>query len=350
MIIFIPLAVICNAQMFYGVIVEAVPEVSSNDCGGIGCNLLFRKLQLLENEFRAVNADMKNLIERTYKQILERLDKLETTITHRLERFENERINQEDFRCKKQPNRNKVSDVTQEIEKSISQLQQTVEINFSTMKSDLKLIKTLVPDKSCKHLVSSKSGKFWLRPFSNENTIEVYCEQEKFGGGWLVFQRRFDGSVDFFRNWTHYKNGFGTVDGEFWLGLELLHRLTSDRRFELIVELEANNSTVKFARYDDFAIGSEEEMFALKKLGSFFGTARDALDFHRGMKFSTMDRANGNCSYNYAKGCMSAWWYGCGYTSDLNQPYVLTKRNIIHWAGFSFKEGLKSTTMMIREI
>lgn len=45
-----------------------------------------------------------------------------------------------------------------------------------------------------------------------------------------VFQRRSDGSVDFYRDWESYRRGFGSLLGEFWLGNENLHALTSQGR------------------------------------------------------------------------------------------------------------------------
>ena len=33
-----------------------------------------------------------------------------------------------------------------------------------------------------------------------------------------VIQRRYNGEINFYRNWTDYKYGFGSVDNEIWLG------------------------------------------------------------------------------------------------------------------------------------
>uniref|UniRef100_A0A182QH47 Fibrinogen C-terminal domain-containing protein n=1 Tax=Anopheles farauti TaxID=69004 RepID=A0A182QH47_9DIPT len=59
-----------------------------------------------------------------------------------------------------------------------------------------------------------------------------------YGGNWIVFQHRFDGSLNFNRSWSDYANGFGDLRGEHWLGLDKLHRILSSERHELLLERE----------------------------------------------------------------------------------------------------------------
>ncbi|XP_050093040.1 fibrinogen-like protein A [Anopheles aquasalis] len=115
---------------------------------------------------------------------------------------------------------------------------------------------------------------------------------DTFEGGWLVLQFRFDGSLDFFRNWTQYRDGFGQLDKEFWLGLEHIHQLTNARNYELMVEIQDISGNYGYARYDAFQVGNESEQYALKTVGSFSGTAGDGITDHEGLKFSAKGRDN----------------------------------------------------------
>ncbi|KAH8419403.1 hypothetical protein KR222_010668, partial [Zaprionus bogoriensis] len=109
------------------------------------------------------------------------------------------------------------------------------------------------------------------------------------GPGWTVVQRRFDGSVDFNRNWTEYQNGFGDPSGEFFLGLENLHLLTKSEPHELYVYLENFENDSSYARYDKFEIGNAAEDYALKSLGVYTGTAGNCLLTNLHHAFSTFD-------------------------------------------------------------
>ena len=70
------------------------------------------------------------------------------------------------------------------------------------------------------------SGVYKIDP-DGLGEFEVYYDQTTACGGWTVFQKRMDGSVDFYRGWDDYKRGFGKLTGEFWLGLDKIYRLTA---------------------------------------------------------------------------------------------------------------------------
>ena len=87
----------------------------------------------------------------------------------------------------------------------------------------------------------------------------VYCDQRTSGGGWIVFQRRQDGSVSFYRTWKDFKYGFGT-GREFWLGNEYIYRLTRSRT-QLRVDLKDFNGNSSYAHYSLFNISSESDNY-----------------------------------------------------------------------------------------
>uniref|UniRef100_A0A182J997 Fibrinogen C-terminal domain-containing protein n=1 Tax=Anopheles atroparvus TaxID=41427 RepID=A0A182J997_ANOAO len=145
---------------------------------------------------------------------------------------------------------------------------------------------------SCKEAPVNSSGVYSIKVGDKGELLEAFCEQNSFQGGWLVIQYRFDGSMDFLRDWTDYRNGFGDIHQEFWIGLEWLHRLTSSRPYELMVEIKDFEGNYGYAHYSEFEIGSESEQYPLKKLGAYDGTAGDSLTYSAGRKFSTYDRDN----------------------------------------------------------
>ena len=90
------------------------------------------------------------------------------------------------------------------------------------------------------------------------------------GGGWTLFQRRLDGSVDFYREWKEYKEGFGTAGGEYWLGLDNINRLTNQGRMMLRVDLSGKMLQSAHALYRDFTVSNEKLNYTLG-IGSYTG-------------------------------------------------------------------------------
>ena len=164
------------------------------------------------------------------------------------------------------------------------------------------------------------SGIYLLRP-DNSTPFEAFCDMDDSGGGWVVFQRRFNGSVDFYRDWDDYEHGFGDVEAEHWLGLAKLYRLTSHGRWILRVTLEDHHGHFEYIEYENFYIGSEETFYALH-IGLNNGTLNDSMKWNNKLAFSTKDRDNDLAGFSCAQLRQSAWWFKYCTFSDLNSVYA----------------------------
>ena len=177
-----------------------------------------------------------------------------------------------------------------------------------------------------------QSGVYELRV--GRHVVSAWCEQQLEGGGWTVIQRRQDGSVNFFTTWQHYQvgtggwgragrgrgpapafltflpcqAGFGEPDGEYWLGLEPVHQLTSRGDHELLVLLEDWGGRGARAHYDGFSLEPESDHYRLR-LGQYHGDAGDSLSWHNDKPFSTVDRDRDSYS---GKGLLFWWCVGAG--------------------------------------
>ena len=194
------------------------------------------------------------------------------------------------------------------------------------------------------------SGVYRIQIPNSKKFIDVYCDQDTDGGGWLVIQRRQDGSEDFYRSWSDYQHGFGNIEAEFWLGNDNLYQLTRTSQ-EFRVDLMDFDGNTAYAKYSSFAVGSSASYFTLT-ISGYSGTAGDAMDYHNGYKFSTKDNDNDSSSTLCATKYKGAWWYGSCYNANLNGLYFNksvtdnTSLNWYKWKGNN--ETLKKSEMKIR--
>ena len=140
------------------------------------------------------------------------------------------------------------------------------------------------------------------------------------GGGWIVIQRRVpNGTVNFYRGWKDYEEGFGDLDSEFWYGLRNIHCLTTREGVELRIDLQDEQGNKLTWVYQQFSVDGADQKYRLHigqgtgKSGSY-----DAMTLHNNMNFTTIDRDNDHHGGNCAEVHKGGWWYNHCYHANLN--------------------------------
>ena len=128
------------------------------------------------------------------------------------------------------------------------------------------------------------------------------------GGGWTVLMRQVDGTEYFNRTWEEYKNGFGSLDRNFWLGNEFMHRLTSMKQ-EAVFDIQSNQGDNSYVLYKNFKVDSEEQKYKLTIDEYETSDRGDSMAECNGMFFTTKDRDNDEHGDNCADISNGGWWH-----------------------------------------
>ena len=150
---------------------------------------------------------------------------------------------------------------------------------------------------------------------SGSPAFSVYCDMTD--GGWTVFMRRYDGSQDFYLYWNQYKEGFGDVGREHWLGNDKLYYITNQKQYRMRMDTTIwSTGEKKYSVYDKFRVDNEGNKYRLHVSGYSGYTGYDYWTYHNGMEFSTRDRDNDRYGGSCSRVRKGAHWYNSCY--DVN--------------------------------
>lgn len=209
------------------------------------------------------------------------------------------------------------------------------------------------------------NGAYLVKPKHAMEAFPVFCERSG-SNDYTVIQRRVNHKMDFNISWKRYKEGFGSVNRNFWLGFDQILTLMNNQTVELEVGLTCDLDTrgsfaLETFQLDDLSIAGEEHEYEIQLPipGTTPGSQseeeiRSSLLGLAGRPFSTHDRDSSS------PGCRNTtsggWWLDtqCDF-GNLNAPfteYGLDSNNnslwYITWRSGGFEINITKTYMKIK--
>jgi len=188
--------------------------------------------------------------------------------------------------------------------------------------------------------------------------------------GWSVIQRRMNGNINFERGWDDYVRGFGSLNGEYWIGLQNIYHLTLQLKKkveetyyvkspQMRIDLEDWDGIKAFVEHKQFVILSRDGNYAISVNYPMYGTAvlGERSTPLSQVAFSTFDADHDLSLGNVAQEYRSGWWFYVFPAGSLNGPYpqrgeVMSASNI-RWRYWSTinpnNTALRLTSMKLQE-
>lgn len=179
-------------------------------------------------------------------------------------------------------------------------------------------LQNAVRPRHCAHLYEAGQKVFDVFTIYHKAASEsgqlVYCLLGYDKAGWTVILKRDhnENIFSFYKNWTEYASGFGSPEGEYWIGNRALHALTSgEEEMALQIWLHKPEKGYLDIDYGRFKISSEEDGFRISVSDYKGPKGWDTLTRANGQPFQTFDRytTKNNKHVNCASVRRGAWWY-----------------------------------------
>ena len=167
--------------------------------------------------------------------------------------------------------------------------------------------------------------KWYYDLFRNKRELNIKINKGFVDIGDVILRNTAAGSNSyyFYRTWSEYRQGFGTIDSLYWIGLDKLHDL-SQRGCAVLFDLQDPDGTWYYARYSTFLVGDSADYYRLS-VGGFTGNVSDALTiYHNNKQFSTYD-------YGPSLGCGISYYGGWWYDSCCYVCLTLSPSGVFHW-------------------